>query len=36
MGGFRSLREDEGPGDKVFGVEMKSTFRIDTGKYLGW
>jgi D-amino-acid oxidase len=36
VGGIRELSAEELPEEAVFGIDIKSTFRIDTQKYLGW
>jgi D-amino-acid oxidase len=36
VGGIRHLSKEELPEDAVFAIDIKSTFRIDTPKYLGW
>lgn len=38
VGGLRELGKDEGPqdGDRVWGVEVPRTFRVNTQVYLQW
>lgn len=36
VGGLRRLGEDEGPREKVFGLEFGGTWRINTQVYLAW
>ncbi|ORY16616.1 hypothetical protein BCR34DRAFT_584275 [Clohesyomyces aquaticus] len=36
VGGLRKLGENEGPKDKVFGLEFGGTWRINTQVYLAW
>ncbi|KAF2853383.1 D-amino-acid oxidase-like protein [Plenodomus tracheiphilus IPT5] len=36
VGGIREMRKEEMPGDAVYGMDIPSTFRINTQVYLQW